>query len=173
MKYQWKILPILGVIIKILSGLILLSKPEVIAAFLPIVTGILLLIIALIRIFYYCITDTNKTELWIQNLFGIFLSILLILKQDATYTFLGYIFGMWTIVSSIIKISMAITQKINHEHFIFKLFEGVIEFVIGFFFLFNPFKSLTYLAILIGIYFILSAIDTCITFFLFKKFLST
>lgn len=158
------LIPVIEIIVKIIVGLSFILMNDLLVSMLQIIIGNIILFINILKIIYYGKVNAylNVSSKILQSILGIIIGIIILINPNITYTMLTTILGLWIVLLGIIKISIAIQSYSLKEKFFYPLLEGIIQSSLGIFTLFNTFEFPTMLCIFIGIYFILSAIDSTI-----------
>ena len=156
----------------VILGLFLIANPSVGAESTLMLIGILLVITGIYSIIKFIMN--SRSIFRFELIFGV-LSLIAgcfaFFKPFAVASLLAILVGVWLIVSSLIKLSIAIElKKNNEESWIFDLTVAILTLILGVLILINPFKGYMGLTIYIGIMIIIySAMDIIEQAFIRKR----
>ena len=156
----------------IILGIFFMTNPTVGPASTLMLIGILLLVSGVASIIKYIINPNKiiKFEL-AYGLLSIILGALAIFKPFTIEMLIVVLVGIWLIVSSILKLVIALElRKIKENTWIFDLTVSILVIIIGIMIIVNPFKSSMVLSVYIGVMMtIYAAMDIVEQFFIRKR----
>ncbi|MBP5469600.1 MAG: DUF308 domain-containing protein [Candidatus Riflebacteria bacterium] len=153
-------------------GLFLMTNPAVGLESALLLIGILLLISGISSIIKYIMHPIRffRFEL-IYGAISIVAGILAIFKPFEVIALITSLIAIWLIISSIIKLIMAIELKRNKEEtWIFDITVAALVIILGILIIFNPFSSSMLLSVYVGVMItIYAAMDIVEQFFIRKR----
>lgn len=165
---SWWLIILRG-IVTLLFGLILIASPVKTVTVVTALIGLLMLIEGILGSLMSFFT-IGKTDKWwlllLQGVFSILIGLAVFNYPGITVAVLFFLFSMWLIVIGIVMIVIAIIVRKETEIEWFLAGTGIVSLIIGILLINNPSSSFSIIAMLAGIYALISG--TMITAFGFK-----
>lgn len=159
-------------VIVVVLGLFFVTNPTVGTTSALMLIGILLSISGIVSIIKYIINPKNifNFEL-VYGILSIIFGIFAFAKPIAVEILIVNIVGAWLIISSVIKLMMAIElRKVKENTWVFDLTVAILTIILGIFIIVNPFSGYivlsTYIGVLMMIY---AAMDIIEQLFIRKR----
>ncbi len=159
-------------ILTLIIGFILIIFPTVTLETLGIVSGIYLIAhgIVLLMLEMKLIKIFVPFENVIIGFFSILLGFILLSKPESISFLLATILGIWMIVTSINSIKVALFFKnVKAFPWLYVLIIGILDIMLGFLVIFNPFEAVTTLTVYLGIILIIHSILNILDMIILKK----
>lgn len=156
----------------IILGIFFVSNPTVGLESALLLIGLLLLISGICAIIKYIMNPRSffKFEL-LYGLLSIIFGLFAIFKPFGVATLIVVLVGIWLIISSVIKLVMALElRKIKENTWVFDLTVSALTIVLGILILVNPFSSYIILSTYVGVMMMIyAAMDIVEQFFIRKR----
>jgi uncharacterized membrane protein HdeD (DUF308 family) len=153
----WWLIVIVG-LLALIAGVILVTKPSNSLATLAVIVGIFLLIDGLVELVRSFETGTeNRALAAILGVLGIVVGIALIRHPFHGVKAIGLLIGIWLVAAGAIRLVGAIAIP---GHRILRIVIALFELVVGIVIVSDPHIGYTALAIIVGIWLIISGIGT-------------
>lgn len=156
----------------IILGIFFVSNPTVGTTSALVLIGILLLISGIAAIVKYLINPRSffKFEL-LYGILSIIFGVFAITKPFAVEMLIVVLVGTWLIISSVIKLVMALElRKLKENTWVFDLTVSALTIILGILILVNPFSTYIVLSIYVGVLMMIyAAMDIVEQFFIRKR----
>ena len=158
-------------ILIILLGVFFITNPAVGLESALLLIGILLLISGISSIIKYVVNPKRLLKLDLGfGIISIIAGLFAIIKPFGVATLITVLIAIWLIVSSVVKLILALELKrIKEKSWIFDLTVAILVIIIGILILFNPFSSYMILSVYVGVMMCMYAAMDIVEQFLFRK----
>ena len=162
-----RILTIISGILMVLSGVFCFVNPGQTFLALAFIIGIVMVINGIIHTMAYLIgrgfhnRGTRDLVLLTDALITLLLGILVLCNQLVADTVIPMVFGMWILVSGILRIEAAtrIDRVRKRANFMTTLLTGILTVIIGIFGFINPLVMLLSTTVLLGIFLVMEGVN--------------
>lgn len=173
LKQRYKWVPMLMGCVMLVLGMALFIAPQVITNRIPYILGFLLIFIGISDLTYSFLTKDYKigtSMQLIQGTINVMIGIIFLMKPELTIDYLGICFGLCALVMGAIKLNLAIDHyHLGNSNPGWYVLDGSIRIIFAIFLIFNPIGGINVWIMLVGAYFIISAIDVFIASIIIEK----
>ncbi|HEY2572319.1 MAG TPA: DUF308 domain-containing protein [Solirubrobacteraceae bacterium] len=157
LRWVWWLVLLIG-LVGVAAGVVLIAQPSKSLSFLTILVGIVLLLESLVALFASIVGDARHRALTaIAGVLGIIVGVALIRDPFAGVTAVGILVGIWFVAAGAIGLIRVFGPQ---RHRLLRGLISLAEIAIGIFIVSKPHIGYTTLAIIAGIWLILSGIGT-------------
>lgn len=153
----WKYVPIVGGVLFAVIGLLTILFPGKVLNVLPVFLGIVLLLTGGEEVINgWRNRDTSFRYFMelklMQGILNIGIGFIFICKQDVSLLFLTVFIGMWALMTSCMKITMAIRMALANVPWGWYMLDGVVQLLFALFIVLYPFAGAITMTIAAGFY---------------------
>ena len=150
-----------------LSGIFCIMNPGQTFLAVAFIIGLVMILNGVVHIIGYLVgrgfhnKGDNNGWILVDSLITLLLGILVLCNQLVADTSINMVFGMWVLVSGVLRIEAAtrINPETKRSNFIVTLLTGVLTTVIGLLGFANPFSSVLTTMILLGVFLVMQGIN--------------
>lgn len=159
--------------IYLLMGIILTIWPGFMAGVITTVLGVVSIVIGIIRLIEYFTGDRYAAIFKYDMVIGILFigfGLFALIWPGVIVSILPVIFGIFLIVSSLIKLQNAVDLKrLGYDRWWSVLIMGLVSVILGIVVICNPFRAVKLLIRFIGIFFMIDGITSLVSMYMFTK----
>jgi uncharacterized membrane protein HdeD (DUF308 family) len=157
LRWVWWLVLVIG-LVGVAAGVVLIAQPSKSLSFLTILVGVVLLLYSLVALFAAIVGDArHRVMSAVAGVLGIIVGVALIRDPFVGVTAVGILLGVWFVAAGAIGLVSIFGPR---RHRLLRALLALAEIAIGIFIVSKPHIGYTTLAIIAGIWLILSGLGT-------------
>jgi uncharacterized membrane protein HdeD (DUF308 family) len=151
---DWRV-PLVAGIVTLIAGIVILVEPHGTLTAITVVVGIYLLLTGLVITGAGFATDPKSWVVVVLGLLAILGGIFVIIHPGSTIHAVRIVLGIYLVIAGLVRLAASFGDSGNRMR---DLFRGAIDLIAGLVFLFAPSLGLSAMAVIVGIYLLLTAL---------------